>query len=108
MKILITTSGIGARLGKITDYTNKALIRVGNKFSIDYIFDNYKKIKNVEFIITLGYKGDFVRQYINLVYGNKFKIKFIKINNYDKPGSSLGYSLLQTEKDLQEPFIFHC
>ena len=29
-KVLITTSGIGSRLGKITNYTNKCLVRVGS------------------------------------------------------------------------------
>ena len=37
MIILITTSGIGSRLGKLTKYTNKALIKIGDKLAIDYI-----------------------------------------------------------------------
>lgn len=110
MKIIITTSGIGSRLGDITNYLNKSLVRVGNKCPIDYIFDNYKDIKDVEFIITLGYKGDIVKQYINLVYQNELCITFVEIDNYKGPGSSLGYSLLQVKKNINinEPFIFHC
>ena len=30
MKVLITTSGIGSRLGDITNYTNKSLVKVGD------------------------------------------------------------------------------
>ena len=108
MKILITTSGIGSRLGDITDYTNKSLVRVGNKYPIDYIFDNYKHLKSVEFIITIGYLGDFVKQYIMMVYGNKFNITFVKVDKYEGIGSSLGYSLLQAQKYLDKSFIFHC
>ena len=29
-KVLITTSGLGSRLGELTDYTNKCLIRIAD------------------------------------------------------------------------------
>ena len=44
MKIIITTSGIGSRLGKLTKYTNKSLVRVGNQYVIDYIISKYINI----------------------------------------------------------------
>ena len=40
-KVLITTSGIGSRLGNLTEYTNKGLVRVGKKPSISYIIESY-------------------------------------------------------------------
>ena len=108
MKVIITTSGIGSRLGDLTKYTNKSLMKVGDKFAIDYIFDLYKK-HNIDFIVTIGYKGDIVKQYLNMVYGD-LKISYVEIDKYDGEGSSLGYSLLQVHKQigLNEPFIFHC
>jgi len=36
-KVLITTSGLGSRLGELTNYTNKSLIRIANKPAISYI-----------------------------------------------------------------------
>jgi NDP-sugar pyrophosphorylase family protein len=108
MIVIITTSGLGSRLGEYTNYVNKSLIKIGDKFVIDYIFDSYKN-KDVEFIITLGYKGDLVKQYIDMIY-NKLKIRYVYIDNFDGNDSSLGYSLLQIKKqlDINEPFIFHC
>ena len=50
-KILITTSGIGSRLGELTDYINKSLVRIGNKPALSLIIDNYPK--NTEFVVTL-------------------------------------------------------
>jgi choline kinase len=108
MKVIITTSGTGSRLDKITKYTNKALVKIGDKFAIDYIIDNYKHIEDVEFIITVGYYANFVKQYINIAYKNKIKYQFVEIDNYDKPGSSLLYSLSKTKEFVQCPFVFHC
>ena len=30
-KVLLTTSGLGSRLGNLTKFTNKSLVRVGDK-----------------------------------------------------------------------------
>lgn len=92
-------------MGEYTKYTNKALIKIGDKFTIDYIIDNFKIINNIEFIITLGYYGDFVKQYLLVAYP-ELKFTFITIDNYENIGSSQGYSLLKTKNYIQEPFIF--
>ena len=98
MKIIITTSGLGQRLGDLTKYTNKSLVRVGNKFTICYIIEKYPK--DSEFIITLGYYGKFVRDFLNIAYPN-YSFTFVEIDNYDGDGSSLGYSLLKTSQILE-------
>ena len=103
--VLITTSGTGERLGKFTEFTNKSLVKVGDKYAICYIIESYDE--PVEFIITLGYYGTYVKDFLLLAYPTK-KFKFIDIDNYKDIGSSLGYSLLQTKSYLQRPFIFHC
>ena len=40
-KVLITTSGLGKRLGNITNYTNKALVKIGDKPAISHIIENF-------------------------------------------------------------------
>ena len=50
MIVLITTSGIGSRLGEITNYLNKSFVRVRNKCPMYYIFDNYKNISNINLL----------------------------------------------------------
>jgi NDP-sugar pyrophosphorylase family protein len=54
-KLLITTSGVGSRLGDITKYTNKSLIKVGSKPVISHIVDLYPE--DIEIVVTLGYFG---------------------------------------------------
>ncbi len=103
-KVLITTSGIGSRLGELTKYTNKSLVRVGKKPAISYIVEAYPK--NVELVITLGYYGDHVRDFLNLTYPDR-KFTFVYVINFANEGSSLGLSILQAKDQLQCPFIFH-
>jgi NDP-sugar pyrophosphorylase family protein len=105
-KVLITTSGIGKRLGNITNFFNKSLIRLGNKLAICYIIEKFDK-KKTDFIITLGYQGHLVKEFLELAYEN-YNFTFITIDNFEKNGSSLVYSLLKTEKYLKCPFYFFC
>tara|TARA_X000001036_G_scaffold439756_1_gene492123 strand:+ start:264 stop:1841 length:1578 start_codon:yes stop_codon:yes gene_type:complete len=104
LTVLITTSGLGSRLGEKTKYINKALIRVGDKPIISHILNFYKK--NTEFIITIGHKGDLVKQYLKLAHSN-LDIKYVEIDKYDGKGSSLLYSMSLAKKHLQRPFVFH-
>jgi choline kinase len=103
-KVLITTSGIGSRLGELTNYTNKSLVRIGKKPGISYIVESYPD--DVKLVITLGYFGNQVQDFLLMAYPNK-KFTFVEVDNFDGKGSSLGYSILQAEKELQCPFIFH-
>jgi len=103
--VLITTSGTGSRLHNYTKNTNKSLLNIGDKYALCYIIDNYDK--NTEFIITLGYYGNHVKEFLNIAYPD-YNIKFIEIDKYEGVGSSLGYSLLKCKEMLQKPFYFHC
>jgi NDP-sugar pyrophosphorylase family protein len=103
-KVIITTSGLGSRLGELTNYTNKSLIRVADKPAISYIIESYPK--DTEFIITLGHFGSHIKQFLKLAYP-EFKFTFVEIDKYKGPGSSLGYSLLQCKNQINTPFIFH-
>jgi NDP-sugar pyrophosphorylase family protein len=85
--VLITTSGIGERLGNLTKYTNKSLINVGDKYALCYIIENYDL--DTDFIITIGYYGNLVKDFLLLTYSTR-KFTFIYIDNYSGNGSSLG------------------
>lgn len=103
-KVLITTSGTGTRLGDITKYTNKSLVKVGKKPVISYIIEAYPK--NTQFVVTLGYFGNQVKDFLEMAYPNR-KIKFVEVDKYEGPGTSLGYSMLKAKNLLQCPFIYH-
>ena len=102
--VLITTSGIGSRLGELTDYTNKALVRIGDKPALSHIIDMYPP--DTRFVITLGHFGNYVRQFLSIAHPGRDFV-FVYVDPYDGPGSSLGYSILQAKDLLQCPFIFN-
>lgn len=102
--VLITTSGTGNRLGNLTKYTNKSLVRVGKKPAISYIIESYPE--NTQFVITTGYYGDHVKQYVKLAYPDKSFI-FCDVDKFEGKGSSLLYSMYCAKNHLQTPFIFH-
>jgi choline kinase/thiamine kinase-like enzyme len=104
-KVIITTSGIGERLGEHTKYTNKSLVKVGDKYAICYIIESYDK--DTHFVITLGHYGHYVKDFLTMAYP-KHTIEYVYVDKYVGEGSSLGYSLLKSENFLQCPFIFHC
>ena len=103
-KVLITTSGVGSRLGEITDFTNKSLVIVGDKPAISYIIDNYAP--DTEFVITLGYFGNHVRQYLELAYPDR-TFEFIDVEKFTGYGSSLAFSMLHAKSALNCKFIYH-
>ncbi len=103
-KLLLTTSGTGSRLGESTSYTNKCLVRVGEKPAISHILDLYDE--NLEVVVTLGHFGHLVKDFLLISYPNR-KFTFVEIDKYEGEGSSLGYSLLKAKKYLNCSFIFH-
>lgn len=103
-KVLITTSGVGERLGDITKYTNKALVKLGKKPVISYIIELYPK--DTEYIVTTGYFADHVKDLLTMCYPDR-KFTFVQVDRYLGKGSSLGYSMLQAKHKLQSPFIYH-
>ena len=103
-KVIITCSGLGSRLGEYTEYTNKSLVRVGNKAVISHIIDSYPA--NTKFVITLGHYGDHVKQYIDISHPN-LSVEFITVENYQGLGSSLGRSLLSAKNVIGSSFIFN-
>jgi len=103
-KVLITTSGIGSRLGDFTNHTNKSLVKVGDKLALSRIIEIYPE--QTTFVITLGHFGTHVKDFLHVAYPNR-KFEYVEVSKYEGAGSSLGFSMLSASKYLQEPFIFH-
>ena len=101
--VLILSAGIGSRLGELTKNINKAMLPINNKAIISHIIEKFPK--EYEFIVTLGYKGEELKEYCELTHPNH-KFQFVTIDNIEGNGSGPGYSALQCKQYLQRPFYF--
>lgn len=104
MKVLIPTSGIGSRLGELTKYTNKALVRIGKKPALSHIIESYPE--NTDFVIMIGHYGQHIRDFISLAYP-KLNVEYVVNEHTHGLGASLGRSMLEARDILGCPFIFH-
>ena len=102
-KVFLPCAGIGSRLDEKTKFINKGLISVGNKPVLSHIVEKFDD--NVEIIVALGYKGDYVKQFLEIAYPKKL-FRFVKIDKYMGHGSGLGYTLNYCKHHLQCKFIF--
>jgi dTDP-glucose pyrophosphorylase len=102
-RVVIPTAGIGSRLESFTRYLNKSLVSIANRPAISHLIEQFSQ--HHEFVIPLGYKGELVKDFLELAYP-KHNFLFTYVNPFDGEGSGLGLSLLSCEHYLQEPFIF--
>lgn len=63
MKTIILCGGIGYRLKEETEFKPKPMVLIGNKPIMWHIMKIYTHFGFNEFIIALGYKGDYIKEY---------------------------------------------
>lgn len=103
MTVLIPTSGLGSRLGELTDHTNKALVSVGNQAIISRIIHLYPE--DTKFLVMLGHKGDLVREYLTLAHPN---LDVVYLDLEMREGNMGLVEAIRRQRDLiPGPFVFH-
>lgn len=63
MKIVILSGGIGYRLKEETEFKPKPMVQIGGKPILWHIMKIFSHYGFNDFIIALGYKGDYIKQY---------------------------------------------
>ena len=63
MKVLLLAGGFGTRLSEETDIRPKPMAEIGGKPILWHIMKNYSYFGYNEFIILLGYKGYYIKEY---------------------------------------------
>lgn len=63
MKVLLLAGGLGTRLSEETDIRPKPMVEIGGKPILWHIMKIYSKYGFNEFVILLGYKGYYIKEY---------------------------------------------
>jgi glucose-1-phosphate cytidylyltransferase len=91
MKVIILAGGYGTRLGNITEAIPKPMVKIGSKPIIWHIMKIYSHYGYKDFIISLGYKAEVIKEYFYNynIYSNDYCInlgtkKIALLNNHDE------------------------
>ena len=101
-KLFISAAGRGTRVAGLTSI-NKSLLPINYEAVISRIIESYPK--NLEIVIALGHEKEIVKNFLKIRHADR-KIKFVIIKKYSGIGSGPGYTLYQSKKYLQCPFIY--
>ena len=63
MKVIILCGGMGTRLREETEYKPKPMVEIGGKPILWHIMKHYAYYGYKEFVLALGYKGNYIRDY---------------------------------------------
>lgn len=63
MKVVIFAGGLGTRLMEETEARPKPMVEIGGKPMLWHIMKIYEKFGYNDFIVCLGYKGQFIKEY---------------------------------------------
>lgn len=107
MKVVILSGGIGYRLKEETEFKPKPMVSIGNKPILWHIMKIYSHYGFNEFIIALGYKGDYIKEYfLNQKYfTNNFTLNtksgYTKLHkkNTDKDRDDFKITFVDTGQD---------
>lgn len=80
MKVIILAGGYGTRLGNITEAIPKPMVKIGSKPIIWHIMKIYSHYGYKDFIISLGYKSEVIKEYFYNynIYNNDYSIRLGK------------------------------
>jgi len=64
MKVAILAGGVGSRLAEETGVKPKPMVEIGGRPILWHIMMHYYHYRHSEFIIALGYKGEYIKKYM--------------------------------------------
>jgi glucose-1-phosphate cytidylyltransferase len=64
MKVAILAGGVGTRLSEETDIKPKPMVEIGGRPILWHIMMHYSHFNINDFIIALGYKGEYIKKYM--------------------------------------------
>lgn len=90
MKVVILAGGLGTRISEETHIKPKPMVEIGGKPILWHIMKIYSHHGFNEFIICLGYKGNYIKEWFNNYYLNHSDVTFDFENNSIKYEKNIG------------------
>ena len=89
MKAVILAGGLGSRLSEETHSKPKPMIEIGNKPILWHIMKMYSNFGHNKFILTLGYKGEVIKDWFSNNLKENWDIHFIDTGLNSEKGARL-------------------
>jgi choline kinase len=106
LTVFIPAAGLGKRAGSQEEHLPKPIISIGDKPLIYRVMSLYPR--GTQFVIGLGYKGEWVRQVANLAAAiNNQKITFFTTDSWKTPNHGLSHTVHEARKYINSDFVFH-
>lgn len=100
-KAVILAAGKGERLQPFTYTKPKPLLPILDKPLLHYMIDELIKIGMIEIILVVGYLKEKIIEYVNNVFKDKVKLRFI----FQKETLGTGHAVKILRSHLNEPFL---
>lgn len=106
MKVVIFCGGLGTRLGEISETIPKPMVKIGGVPLLVHIMNIYKSFGFNNFILPLGYKSEYIKNYFTEGCLRKLDISLELIETGEKTGTAKRlYHLKETLKGEERFFV---
>jgi len=105
LPVIIMAGGQGTRLKPLTNVLPKPLIPIRGKTIIEEIMDRFVDCGCSDFFLSLNYKADFIRYYLNALQNPSYRIHYFQEL---KPLGTIGSLHLLKDKISSTFFVSNC
>lgn len=103
--VVIMAGGQGSRLKPLTNVLPKPLLPINEKTIIEHIMDKFVLVGCRDFYISVNYKSDLMRYYLDNQIASNYNIKYFE---EDKPLGTAGSMYLLKDKIHSTFFVTNC
>jgi len=105
LPVVIMAGGKGTRLKPLTNVLPKPLIPIGEKTILEDIMDRFLNVGCNEFLISLNYKAEVIKHYLETLQNRDYKISYFQEEN---PSGTAGSLHLIKDKIHSTFFLSNC
>ena len=105
LPVVIMAGGRGTRLAPLTNVWPKPLIPINKKTIIEDIMDKFVEVGCNEFYLSVNYKAEVIKQYLENLNSSYYKISYIQEK---KPLGTVGSLYLLSDKINSTFFVSNC